>query len=128
MASKFRTGQLVWTCSVNAEVDGNPDFAKFVTGSLKRHMAGDWGNLCAEDRAENNQGLVRGFLYAGTPAVLTSLWTMDEGPTAEFMSTLYGALRDRASRAAAVRQAQLEAKSRMRHPYHWAGFVLNGAW
>ena len=23
-------------------------------------MAGDWGNLCAEDRAENNQGLVRG--------------------------------------------------------------------
>ena len=60
MASKFPTGQLVWTCGVNAEVDGNPDFAKFVTGSLKRHMAGDWGNLCAEDRAENNQGLVRG--------------------------------------------------------------------
>jgi len=74
------------------------------------------------------QGLVRGFLYAGTPAVLTSLWMMDEGPMAEFMSTLYGALRSGASRAAAVREAQLEAKSRLRHPYHWAPFVLNGAW
>ena len=77
---------------------------------------------------EENEGLVRGFLYAGTPAVLTSLWTMDEGPAAEFMCVLYEALRSGASRAAAVRRAQLEAKSKLRHPYHWAPFVLNGAW
>jgi len=80
------------------------------------------------DEYEEIEGIVRGLLYAGTPAVLTSLWTMEEGNTTDFMRTLYGALRNGASRAGAVRQAQLEMKSRLRHPYHWAPFVLNGAW
>ena len=92
--------------------------------TLSGHQTG--GSPAQE--CEENEGLVRGFLYAGTPAVLTSLWTMDEGATAEFMCALYGALRSGASRSAAVRQAQLEAKSKLQHPYHWASFVLNGAW
>jgi CHAT domain-containing protein len=79
-------------------------------------------------RFDANNGLVRGLMYAGTPAVLTSLWTMDEEPATEFMSRFYGALRGGASRSAAVRKAQLEAKSTSRHPYHWAPFVMNGAW
>jgi len=89
------------------------------------------GNQTGGDPAseyDQMQGMVRGLMYAGTPAVLANLWTMDEGPTAKFMSTLYSALRSGASRAAAVREAQLKAKSRLRHPYHWAPFVLNGAW
>ena len=92
--------------------------------TLSGHQTGENG----VHRFEENKGLVRGLMYAGTPAVLTSLWTLDEGPTAEFMSGLYSALRGGASRSAAIRQAQLEAKSESRHPYHWAPFVLNGSW
>jgi len=80
------------------------------------------------DESNEIEGIVRGLLYAGAPSVLTSLWTMEEGGTVEFMRTLYGELRNGASRAGAVRKAQLEAKSRLRHPYHWAPFVLNGSW
>ena len=55
--AKFPLGQLVWTRGVNDEVARNLEFAKFVTDSLKRHAAGDWGDMCAEDKAENEFSL-----------------------------------------------------------------------
>ena len=41
------------TMGVKTKVTENFDFAKFVVDSLARHMQCDWGDLCDEDKQEN---------------------------------------------------------------------------
>ena len=57
---KFNPGQLVMTRGVNDLVADNVAFAKHVHQSLRRHLAGDWGEVCAEDRAANESALKDG--------------------------------------------------------------------
>jgi tetratricopeptide (TPR) repeat protein len=71
-------------------------------------------------------GLVRGFLLAGAPAVLASLWTVDDASTAELMQRFYTALCAGARPAAALRAAQSALATAGRHPFHWAAFALHG--
>ena len=54
---RFKSGQLVMTRGVNDLVADNGRFAAHVYLSLKRHLAGDWGNVCDEDRNANEQAL-----------------------------------------------------------------------
>ena len=54
---KFPLGRIVWTRGVNDLVADDIVFAKFVMDSLKRHANGDWGDLSAEDKQENNLSL-----------------------------------------------------------------------
>ena len=64
--------------------------------------------LGKEIRGEGLMGMTRGFMYAGAPRVLASLWKVDDEATARLMAALYGQLRDRnGSAAAGLRQAQL---------------------
>jgi CHAT domain-containing protein len=83
-------------------------------------------------RGEGLLGLTRGFMYAGTPRVVVSLWALEDSSASELMSRFYKALlgRKRLSPAAALREAQLEMlKSKRWHsPYFWAAFVLQGEW
>jgi CHAT domain-containing protein len=72
-------------------------------------------------------GLMRGFLYAGAPSLVVSLWVVHDRSTAEFMRWLYAGLRDGLSKRAALRQAQLRVKQEYQHPYYWAPFILMGA-
>jgi CHAT domain-containing protein len=72
-------------------------------------------------------GLVRGFLYAGAPSVVASLWAVSDRSTAEFMREMYSQIRAGASKRAAIRQAQLKVKDAYGHPYYWAPFVLMGS-
>jgi CHAT domain-containing protein len=72
-------------------------------------------------------GLMRGFLYAGAPSLVVSLWVVHDRSTAEFMRWLYAGLRDGLSKRAALRQAQLALKQEYQHPYYWAPFILMGA-
>lgn len=71
-------------------------------------------------------GLVRGFLYAGAPSVVASLWAVSDRSTAEFMRELYSNIRAGVSKRAALRLAQLAIKDAYGHPYYWAPFVLMG--
>jgi CHAT domain-containing protein/tetratricopeptide (TPR) repeat protein len=77
-------------------------------------------------------GLTRGFMYAGAPRVLASLWNVDDRATSELMKRFYqGLLRPEALRpAGALRQAQLSIwkEKQWREPYYWAAFVLQGEW
>jgi hypothetical protein len=57
---KFNPGQLVMTRGVNDLIANNEEFAKHVILSLKRHVAGDWGNVCDEDRVANEFALQHG--------------------------------------------------------------------
>jgi CHAT domain-containing protein/tetratricopeptide (TPR) repeat protein len=82
-------------------------------------------------RGEGLLGLTRGFMYAGAPAVLASLWQVDDESTAELMQRFYRAmLKDGRRPAEALRAAQLEmmANPRWAAPFYWAGFVLQGDW
>lgn len=71
-------------------------------------------------------GLMRGFLYAGAPSVVASLWAVSDRSTAEFMREMYLQLRAGATKRAALRHAQLVIKDAYGHPYYWAPFVLMG--
>jgi CHAT domain-containing protein/Flp pilus assembly protein TadD len=76
-------------------------------------------------------GLARAFLYAGTPALLASLWEVEDASTALLMEYFYDNWRNKKlSKPEALRQAQLSLKltPRYQHPYYWAAFVLIGDW
>jgi len=71
-------------------------------------------------------GLVRGFLYAGSRALLVSLWNVYDRSTAELMRAFYRHTRERNHIAQNLRLAMLEVKKEYQHPYYWAPFVLMG--
>jgi CHAT domain-containing protein len=81
------------------------------------------GTLSAGDDLE---GLTRAFLYAGTPAVVSSLWDVDDESTSLFMERFYTHLRKGTGRAEALRRAQAETRRKFPHSYYWAAFVLTG--
>ena len=73
-------------------------------------------------------GLGRRVLYAGAGALVVSLWRVADDSTVALMEQLYRALRDGASKAAALRQAQCAAiqGARSLHPAFWGAFQLIG--
>jgi CHAT domain-containing protein/Tfp pilus assembly protein PilF len=76
-------------------------------------------------------GITRGFMYAGSPRVIASLWNADDEGTAELMKKFYeGVLKNGQRPAEALRAAQtwMLKQPRWKAPYYWAGFVLQGEW
>jgi CHAT domain-containing protein len=73
-------------------------------------------------------GLARGFISAGAPALLISLWTVDDEATAAFMASFYTRLQTGVGLAAALRHAQREMLAQQPHPFFWSSFVLVGRW
>lgn len=73
-------------------------------------------------------GLASGFFSAGAPALLVSLWAVDDETTAMLMANFYARLREGAGPANALRYAQCELLERYPHPFFWAPFVLLGRW
>jgi CHAT domain-containing protein len=71
-------------------------------------------------------GLARGFLYAGTPSLLVSLWTVNDRSTAMLMRGFYQALQQGASKGRALQEAMIAVKAKFPHPYYWAPFILMG--
>jgi CHAT domain-containing protein/Flp pilus assembly protein TadD len=88
--------------------------------------------LGKEIKGEGLVGLTRGFMYAGAPRVVASLWKVDDRATSELMKRFYqGMLGPEAlGPAGALRQAQLSLwkQKQWRAPYYWAAFVLQGEW
>ena len=78
------------------------------------------------DRGDEVVGLQRAFLYAGTPAVVTTLWEVDDKATFELIRAFYTRL-ETTGPVEALRQAQLETLAAFPHPYQWAAFGLSGA-
>ena len=54
--AKFRIGQLVITANARATLDPVD-----IQQGLSRHANGDWGELCPEDREENDYSLREGL-------------------------------------------------------------------
>jgi CHAT domain-containing protein len=82
-------------------------------------------------KGEGLIGLTRGFMHAGAPRVVASLWRIEDLGTSELMKRFYQHLaKDRMSPPLALRQAQVDMlrSRRWRSPYFWAGFVIQGEW
>lgn len=76
---KFSAGQLMMTSSVNELIAENSEFSKRVFQSLQRHFAGDWGDLCDEDRAANESALQEGGrLFSVYKDGMPTIWIITE--------------------------------------------------
>jgi CHAT domain-containing protein len=73
-------------------------------------------------------GLGRGVLYAGAGALIGSLWHVTDELAVALMEHMYDALCAGASKAAALRDAQLAIMHRTEqlHPAFWGAFQLVG--
>ncbi|HKO98579.1 MAG TPA: CHAT domain-containing tetratricopeptide repeat protein [Pyrinomonadaceae bacterium] len=84
-----------------------------------------------EVRGEGLVSLTRGFMHAGAPRVVVSLWDVSDSGTTELMVRFYrGMLKEGMRPAAALRAAQVSLMNdeRWASPYYWASFTLQGEW
>jgi CHAT domain-containing protein len=82
-------------------------------------------------KGEGLVGLTRGFMYAGAPRVVASLWQIDDRASAEFMKRFYHEmLVEKLAPAAALRAAQVSMlkDQRWNQPQYWAAFTIQGEW
>ena len=72
-------------------------------------------------------GLTRAFIFAGTPSILGTIWSVNDESTSIFMNHFYGNLKEM-DKLRSLQQAQIAMirSEKYRHPYHWAGFQLIG--
>jgi len=72
---KFNAGQLVYTRGVAAlELP-----IEQLLGLLARHLAGDWGDVCAEDVQANDTAVERGFRILSSYKVgQVTIWIITE--------------------------------------------------
>lgn len=87
--------------------------------------------LGKEMLGEGLVGLTRGFMYAGVPRVVASLWNVKDEATAELMKRFYTAMfREGKTASAALQAAQtsLWRDGDWQSSYYWAGFVIQGDW
>jgi CHAT domain-containing protein/Tfp pilus assembly protein PilF len=87
--------------------------------------------LGREIKGEGLIGLTRGFMYAGAPRVVASLWQVDDRASAEIMKRFYeGMFVQKLPPSAALKAAQVSMwnDKRWRSPYYWAAFTLQGEW
>jgi CHAT domain-containing protein len=73
-------------------------------------------------------GLTRAFLFAGSRAVLASLWEINDRSTATLMGDFYRHLgaSSAADALAKAQRAMLGTDADYRHPYYWSAFILTG--
>jgi CHAT domain-containing protein/Tfp pilus assembly protein PilF len=73
-------------------------------------------------------GLNRAFFYAGTSALLMTLWAVNDQASCQLMDRFYRHLRSSESIMDALRSVKLEMidSGVLSHPYYWAGFVVSG--
>jgi CHAT domain-containing protein len=80
-------------------------------------------------RGEGMIGLTRGFIYAGAPRVVVSLWDVPDQETALLMQSFYrNLLKQKLPVSEALRRAQVEMweSAGSNAPFFWAAFTLQG--
>jgi CHAT domain-containing protein len=80
------------------------------------------GKLSAGDELV---GFQRALIYAGTPAIVSTLWRVDDRASYELVRAFYERL-DHAGPIEALRESQMEAMRAFPHPFAWAAFGLTG--
>ena len=81
-------------------------------------------------KGEGIISLARGFLYAGVPSIVMSLWKVSDKRTAKLMEKFYENLQGGMDKDEALRKAKLDylanSNEILSNPYFWAAFVNIG--
>ena len=81
-------------------------------------------------KGEGIMSLARGFLYAGCPTIIMSLWEVEDESGTEIMTSFYKNIKKGKPKDESLRLAKLEylesVSSRKAHPHYWLGFVSIG--
>ncbi len=81
-------------------------------------------------KGEGIMSLARGFLYAGVPGIVMTLWAIEDISSANIITQFYKLLKDGEKKDFALRNAKLEylknANQLQSHPYFWAAYVQIG--
>ncbi len=81
-------------------------------------------------KGEGVMSLSRGFVLAGCPSTVMSLWSVDDCTTAQLMHDYYQGLEEGLPKDRAMQKAKKshlsQADKVFSHPYYWAGFVQTG--
>lgn len=81
-------------------------------------------------RGEGIISLSRAFAYAGAKSIVTTLWSVNDEKTKDFMLHFYHHMKKKGA-AEALWEARNEFLSKQKgeaaHPYYWAGFIGVGA-
>ncbi len=81
-------------------------------------------------KGEGIVSLARGFMYAGVPNVMMSLWSVADRPTKDIMQHFYEALNTGIPYASALHKAKLHylenADNITADPYYWGAFIYLG--
>ncbi len=82
-------------------------------------------------KGEGVLSLARGFLFAGCPTIVMTLWEVEDNAGTKIMSSFYQNLKKGRTTDESLRLAKLkyleEANPRMAHPHYWLGYVSIGS-
>ena len=133
--------------AMHAEIDNNnPEYSQLIFSdtiltsseiSLSRSRANlavlsacntGFGKL---EKGEGVMSMARAFHLSGVPSVVMSLWKVPDTQTKRIMLHFYDHLMEGDSKSVALKKAKLDYLQEtvdpvLRHPYYWAGFVING--
>jgi len=114
-----------------AKSSGDAGFLQ-VREILKLHLNARLVTLSACDTGVGPVGpvgvdnVVEAFIEAGAHTVVSTLWELEDRPTAHLMKVFYDHLARGEEKAAALQQAQLDLLRKGASPYYWAGFQVVG--
>ena len=76
----FNLGQIAITAGMRDEMNQSSDFERFVRKSFSRHATRDWGEMCEEDKAYNDDALANGgrLFSSYTYNEDTKIWIITE--------------------------------------------------
>lgn len=81
-------------------------------------------------KGEGVINLARGFLFAGCPSLVMTLWEVEDNSGAELMRLFYKNLKKGKATDDALRNAKLQylsnSNSRLAHPHYWLGYISIG--
>ncbi len=92
-------------------------------------------SACSTGEGEFNNGegvmsLARGFVYAGTPSIVMTMWEVEDRSGSELMKNFYKNLLKGQSKSKAMQNAKLasirDARPENTHPFFWSSFVVMG--
>lgn len=113
--------------------DGWLNTSEIYTMNLKARMAVLSACNTGSGKLQKGEGvmsLARGFLYAGCPSIVMTLWEVEDESGAHIMKDFYRFLSKGKSKTEALREAKLEhirnADPLKAHPHYWLGYVVVG--
>jgi CHAT domain-containing protein len=81
-------------------------------------------------KGEGMMSLARGFIYAGCPSIIMTLWQVTDKSSSQLMTSFYKYLKRGKSKQEAMRLAKIDyletADDLTSNPYFWSGFVVLG--